>query len=214
MHKIDAFEFHELLLLLYAVVVGLVIGAQREYHSKSAGLRTLMLVCVGSCVFTLLSIHITTSTSDRIASNIVQGIGFLGAGAIFRDNDRINGLTTACTIWVVAALGMAIGAGYVWLALCATLVVLFVLQGLIYVEKRIEHWHRSRNYTVVQRYSQELVENLCRRFREEGLNPHITSISRDAGAVTVRIRATGTQEAHAKTQNALLADNAIERVQL
>lgn len=213
MHKIDAFEFHELLLLLYSVVVGLLIGVQREYHSKSAGLRTLLMVCVGSCVLTLLSIHISPSTPDRIASNIVQGIGFLGAGAIFRDNDRVNGLTTACTIWVTAALGMSIGAGYVWLAGCATLTVLFVLQSLIYVEKRIEHWHRSRFYTLTMAYEKDSVERLCRLFQKENLKPHVAGISRDGNGVTVRIRATGKNSSHQAITEALLADVAVLGIQ-
>lgn len=214
MHKIDAFEFHELLLLLYAVVVGLVIGAQREYHSKSAGLRTLMLVCVGSCVLTLLSIHVSPSTPDRIASNIVQGIGFLGAGAIFRDNDRVNGLTTACSIWVVAALGMAIGAGYVWLALCATLVVLFVLQSLVYVEKRIEHWHRSQFYTLTISREESNIAQLCQIFSEAGLKPHVVGITRNGNAITVRIRAAGKNSHHQNAIAALLAHTTITRMQV
>jgi putative Mg2+ transporter-C (MgtC) family protein len=88
-----------LLQLLMVIVVGGLIGAEREYHSKNAGFRTMILICLGSFLFTTFSIHISGSSSDRIASNIVTGIGFLGAGVIFKSDNRINGITTAATIW-------------------------------------------------------------------------------------------------------------------
>src|SRR3954464_9304347 len=100
------FASEDLLLIFLSIVVGLIVGAEREYKSKSAGLRTLMLVCVGSCTFTILSIKIGTAHPDRLAANIITGIGFLGAGAIFKDENKINGVTTACTIWITASLGM------------------------------------------------------------------------------------------------------------
>jgi len=84
-----------LLQLLMVVLVGGIIGAEREYHSKSAGFRTMILICLGSFLFTIFSIHITNGTPDRIASNIVTGIGFIGAGVIFKSDNRINGITTA-----------------------------------------------------------------------------------------------------------------------
>lgn len=85
--------------LALSLIIGAVIGAEREYRSKSAGLRTMVLVCVGSCLFTILSIRIGANTStDRIASNIITGIGFLGAGVIFKETNRVTGITTATTI--------------------------------------------------------------------------------------------------------------------
>ena len=98
--------------LALSIFAGGLIGAEREYVSKSAGLRTLMLICLGSCLFTICSdIMGKMSNSDRIASTIVTGIGFIGAGVIFKDDNRVKGLTTAAAVWVTAAIGMAIGAG-------------------------------------------------------------------------------------------------------
>jgi len=102
----------EILKLAIAVVVGGLIGTEREIQDKAAGFRTLILICVGVTLFTIFSLHIDPANSpSRIAANIVTGIGFLGAGAIMREGGCIAGLTTAALIWLVAALGMGIGAG-------------------------------------------------------------------------------------------------------
>src|SRR5512142_2466411 len=111
----------DLIKLGLAVVIGGVLGAEREYRDKAAGFRTLILITVGSALFTIFSISMDPGNSrTRIAANIVTGIGFLGAGAIIRENGRIGGLTTAATIWLSAALGMGIGAGELSFVLTAT----------------------------------------------------------------------------------------------
>lgn len=93
--------------LLIALGIGAIIGAEREYRSKSAGLRTMIMVSLSSCLFTMLSLKIGIDSPDRIAANILTGLGFVGAGVIFKDENRISGITTATTIWMTAALGMA-----------------------------------------------------------------------------------------------------------
>src|SRR5215213_8253285 len=113
--------------LLLVVLVGGAIGAERELRSKSAGFRTMILICLGSFLFTTFSIHITESSPDRIASNIVTGIGFLGAGVIFKSDNRVNGITTAATIWAVAALGMGIADGLYLIVAVSTVIVLAAL---------------------------------------------------------------------------------------
>jgi putative Mg2+ transporter-C (MgtC) family protein len=112
--------------LLATLLCGL-IGAEREYRSKSAGLKTMMMIGLGATLFTILSIKIGPTSQDRIASNIVTGIGFLGAGVIFKEENRVKGLTTACIIWIVAAIGMAVGSGYYEQAIGVTIVVLLAL---------------------------------------------------------------------------------------
>ena len=106
---------------LLAALWGGLVGIEREYRSKSAGFRTMILISIGSCFFTMMSVGIGPTNPDRIAANIVTGIGFLGAGVIFRGENRINGITTAATIWAVAAVGMGIGGGYYFAAGCGSL---------------------------------------------------------------------------------------------
>lgn len=134
-----------LLRLILALLLGAIIGAEREIRVHEAGMRTMALVSLGACLFQVISItgfadfmglpHIQVDPS-RVASYVVAGIGFLGAGSIFRMQDRVKGLTTAATIWTVAAIGLASGCGLLLEALAATLLTLIVLIGLRFVENR------------------------------------------------------------------------------
>ncbi len=138
--------------LVLAVIVGGAIGAEREYRSKSAGFRTLTLICLGATLFTILSEFIgARGAPERIASNVVVGIGFVGAGVIFKENTsgKVNGITTAAMIWVTAALGMAIGAGYLLIAAVAGGLVLLVLFVFSLVEGWIDRMNQIRNYKVI-----------------------------------------------------------------
>ncbi|HVU12534.1 MAG TPA: MgtC/SapB family protein [Phototrophicaceae bacterium] len=121
-------QFVAVFQLILAIVLGGLIGLDRERHQHNAGLRTHMLVCVGACLFTVLSKQaFPGGDPSRVASQILPGIGFLGAGTILKYGRNIRGLTTATSIWVTAAVGMAVGAGAWFLALCGTLLVWFVL---------------------------------------------------------------------------------------
>src|SRR6201994_1890695 len=125
--------------LLLAAFLGGVIGIDREYHHKPSGLRTNLLICFGAALFTFLSAVVAgegSTNKGQIASNIVQGIGFLGAGLILRNRDRVSGLTSAATVFAVASIGMACGAGLYVPATLATATVLIVLEGVGVIEKR------------------------------------------------------------------------------
>ena len=127
-----AITFHQILLrLLCASGLGAAIGVEREIHHRPAGIRTSMFVCMATALFTILSVEISRiygdTSSTRIASNIVQGIGFLGAGAILKDSAGLVGMTTAATIFAEAAIGMAAGGGLYAVAASATAIVLFGL---------------------------------------------------------------------------------------
>lgn len=115
--------------LLLAAGLGALIGYQRERASKPAGLRTHILICVGAALFTVASIYgFGTDDAARVASGIVAGIGFLGAGAIIRSGEGIvAGLTTAATIWAVAGIGLAAGAGLYLVSAVSTVIILIVL---------------------------------------------------------------------------------------
>src|SRR5690242_6798546 len=126
----------DLIKILLSLLIGSMIGAEREFRNKSAGFRTIILITLGSTLFTILSYRMGAHTApERIASNIVVGIGFLGAGVIFKNDDRISGLTTASAIWLAAALGMCIGNGYYTLSILITVLALFVLYGFTLMEK-------------------------------------------------------------------------------
>jgi putative Mg2+ transporter-C (MgtC) family protein len=133
-----------LLKLGLALLIGTLIGAEREYKNKSAGLRTLILICLGSALFTMISSTLgAENETGRIASNIVTGIGFLGAGAIMREGLTVSGLTTASSIWVTAALGMAVGAGEYYLAGFGTMIVLAVLTLFGYIQPLIDKYKKA-----------------------------------------------------------------------
>jgi putative Mg2+ transporter-C (MgtC) family protein len=112
-----------------SAILGALIGYEREYYHKAAGLRTHMLVCVGSALITLVSnFGFSQGDPTRIASSIITGIGFLGAGAIIIGKGNIKGLTTAATLWMVAGLGLAVGSGFYWGALMASALVIIILE--------------------------------------------------------------------------------------
>ena len=127
--------------LILAAGLGAAIGFEREMRQKSAGLRTNTLIAVGAALFTLMSIEMTEGNDadpTRIAAQIVTGIGFLGAGAIMRTDSGVQGLTTAATVWVNAAVGVAAGGGRYKLACIATAVTLLVLLALSPIERALD----------------------------------------------------------------------------
>jgi len=151
--------FEVLLFRVFLVImVGGIIGAEREFRSKSAGFRTMILICLGSFLFTIFSIHITQSSPDRIASNIVTGIGFLGAGVIFKSDNRINGITTAATIWAVAALGMGIADGAYVVVAVSTVIIMASLLLLTKLEGWIDRVNQSHTYKIVSVYKEDLLK--------------------------------------------------------
>ncbi len=130
-----------MLRLLLAAGLGAAIGIERELRRKPAGLRTNILIALGAALFTTMSIELGQGgkTPDRIAAQIVTGIGFLGAGAIMRSGHSVHGMTTAATIWVNAAVGVAAGAGEYAMASVATGITLVVLAALGPLEEYFEH---------------------------------------------------------------------------
>jgi putative Mg2+ transporter-C (MgtC) family protein len=126
--------------LLVACALGGLVGFEREVQHKAAGLRTNLLICMGSAFFTLLSGVLAGdagSNRGQVASNIVQGIGFLGAGLILHDRSRVTGLTSAASVWVIASIGMACGAGLYAPAIAAALLVIFALEVIGFLEHRV-----------------------------------------------------------------------------
>jgi len=131
--------------LLTASILGGVVGLEREWRHKASGLRTNMLMCLACAFFTILSAYLAGAVNpdkSRIASNIVQGVGFLGAGLILHTRSRVLGLTSAATVFVVASIGMACGAGLYVEAILATVIVLMALQMIGLMETKLP-WKQS-----------------------------------------------------------------------
>ncbi|MDO8588263.1 MAG: MgtC/SapB family protein [Armatimonadota bacterium] len=141
--------------LVLAGVLGALVGYERETHGRPAGLRTHMLVCMGSTVFTIVSVSFTGQSQDpaRIASQIVSGIGFLGAGTIIRQGSAVRGLTTAASLWTIAAIGMAVGVNWelATFAVVSAVVVFVVLGVITRVEHSLISHRRYRELTVIMK---------------------------------------------------------------
>lgn len=170
----DALKLVLLWKLLLATLLGGAIGFEREIAGKPAGLRTNILICVGAALFTHLSISIAQigftpdgrpyGDTTRIAAQIVSGIGFLGAGAILHAHGAVVGLTTAATIWVVAAVGAAVGAGAYVEGIGTSVLIILVLVGLRPVERNLLNRRRKVNATIrVQREVRfDVIEDIIR----------------------------------------------------
>jgi len=157
--------------LIIALIVGAIIGAEREYRSKAAGFRTVILVTLGSCLFTLLSIKLgSLDDKSRIAANIVTGIGFLGAGAIYRDKISIRGITTATTIWISAAIGMAIGCAQYELTVWVTSIVMIILLSFTWFQRVIDTVNQEKTYKVTFDDNVESILVLEKHFRAKDLD--------------------------------------------
>lgn len=186
-----------ILRLVIAGGLGSLVGAERERLMWAAGLRTHMLVCVGACLFMIVSAYgFAGVTGDkvildpsRVAAQVVSGIGFLGAGSILLRGDLIRGLTTAASLWSVAALGLAVGGGLYIEAAAATAIILIILAGI----KPIEKWIQYRNQTLRLRLRvssgklpleqlQQLLE-----IRERKISRYVCAPSTEAGVDEISI---------------------------
>jgi putative Mg2+ transporter-C (MgtC) family protein len=195
-----------------AILVGGVIGAEREFRDKAAGFRTLILITVGSTLFTIFSLSMEPEGSrTRIAANIVTGIGFLGAGAIVREHGRIGGLTTAATIWLSAALGMGIGAGELPFVVISTFAIIIIL----FVFPRLEIWidriRESRSYKIVISTSNaKNVDKIYERLEAYELKVAEHHQSKVGSTIVGTWHTVGSPQNHEKFVSAMLKDNEIE----
>lgn len=169
---IDIFRLELMLQLGLATVLGGAIGLERELGGKPAGLRTNILICLGSVLYTHISIALmgpNSSDPTRVAGQIVTGVGFIGAGTILHARGAIVGLTSAATIWVVAAIGVALGSGFYLEGIGTTLIVLAVLAGLGRIEKLVERQSMRRTVSVHARQGPTVLEDLESLVRRAGL---------------------------------------------
>jgi putative Mg2+ transporter-C (MgtC) family protein len=199
--------------LLVATVLGGIIGLERELSHKAAGLRTNLLICLGSAFFTLLSPVLAGETGTnrgQVASNIVQGIGFLGAGLILHNRDRVSGLTSAASVWVVASIGMACGAGLYAPALVATLTVILALLLVGFFEHRANLKMYPMIYEARGRDQTLMLESILTAMDKAG--QRLTGFENDAiGSLRrVTFTLTATKTRHQRIHADLLAQPAID----
>lgn len=205
----------DLIKLLVALVLGGIVGAERERHKKAVGLRTLILISVGSALFTIISTHMVGPDGEnpgRIAANIVSGIGFLGAGVILEERGRVVGLTTAATIWIAAALGMAAGAGEYVLASMTAAVVIIVLLLFTRLEDFLEISSEDRTYEITTKISWDKYKELKSLFKEHNLTINSYKQEKKGTYMVCTFEVMGPTKKHDKVVQKLLSDKDIKEV--
>lgn len=202
----------DLIKLGIAILVGGIVGAEREYRDKAAGFRTLILITVGSTLFTIFSLRMDPGfTQTRIAANIVTGIGFLGAGAIIREHGRIGGLTTAATIWLSAALGMGIGAGELSFVMISTLAIVVILLVFPRLEIWIDRIRESRTYRItISTTNIEEIDAILEALEACELQVYEHHQSKIGPTIVSTWHTIGSPKDHDKFVTAMLKDKKIE----
>ncbi len=200
-HIVEALRLATLGRLLLASVLGGIIGMEREMSGKPAGLRTVLLICVGATLFTELSIHLAELGASagggfrgdpaRLAAQIVPGIGFIGAGAILHGRGKVTGLTTAATLWTVTAIGIAVGSGAYLEAVGTTLLVLFTLFMLARFERWMARHRAHRRYVAAVGPERADYDRLEEALHQGKLTVRIEGIERRGETLEVHLRAVG-----------------------
>lgn len=187
-------EIKDMVAMVVSILCGGAIGFEREYKNKSAGFRTIILISLGSTIFTIVSQH-GAQTDDRISANIITGIGFIGAGVIFKDKISVHGLTTAAVIWTSAAIGMTTGIGYHALAFCLTLITLGVLLMVTRVERIIAQLQKEQFLSVTFRDPNfHQIGNLESVLQTKGLILERMEIAKDDDHLIVIFKVSGKKE--------------------
>jgi len=206
--RMDSHYLHYTIRLLFAMVMGGVLGLQREIEGKPAGMRTNMLMCLGSCLLMILSIEISHSTRQaadptRIAAQVMTGIGFLGAGAILKAKLSVTGLTSAATIWFVAAMGLVIGWGAYFLAILGTLLVFLVLAVLGRFEKLVGG--KQRRHILIFQYpiSSQRMTQAKRLIAEQRVHLEEIEVKREGGYAVVEMEYLASEAAHHRAVEAI-----------
>ncbi|HYL21980.1 MAG TPA: MgtC/SapB family protein [Gemmatimonadales bacterium] len=205
----EALHLGVMLQLGLAVLLGGAIGLERELAGKPAGLRTNILICVGATLFTLMSVQLAFEgpghgDPTRVAAQIATGVGFIGAGTILHARGAVTGLTSAATIWVVAAIGIAVGAGAYIDALGTTALVMVVLYGLGYVE-RFAGRHSTRSHVLIHaRPEPQALEELEILVRRAGVEIERTESRRENVDLVIELDLRGPRRLHEQAMISIL----------
>lgn len=211
---IEIFRLDLMLQIGLATLLGGAIGLERELGGKPAGLRTNILICIGSVLYTHLSIAMAGSNTDptRVAGQIVTGVGFIGAGTILHARGAVVGLTSAATIWVVAAIGVALGSGYYLEGLGTTLAVIVVLQGLGRVESFVERQSARSSVTIHARPGPTVLEELETVVRRTGLDILNVASRQENVDLVVEFQMRGPKRLHDQVMIGLLHHDKVRTV--
>ena len=183
-----------LIKVFLALVLGGALGLERQYHDKPAGFATNCLICLGAMLFTVLSEFMSLQDGDpgRIAAQVVTGVGFIGAGSILRDGNKISGLTTAAGVWLVAAIGMAVGYGqYFWASVCAA-AILVVQLGVRKTLKLMEFVKRYDTFYVTCDPSWKVVDKIIHQIEAQNVTILKSEVSKQDNRFHVSLVATFT----------------------
>ena len=201
--------------LLMACLLGAAVGLEREVNRKAAGVRTNLLICMGAAFFTLLSAVLAGDANPdkgRVASNIVQGIGFLGAGLILHNRSRVSGLTSAASVFVVASIGMACGAGLYAAAAVATAIVIVALEAVGFLERRANLKIYPMVYETRGSDQTQMLESILDAMDKSG--ERLTGVERDTIGELQRVSfpLVATPKQHERLSNRLRAEPGIDLV--
>ncbi|MFA5162242.1 MAG: MgtC/SapB family protein [Elusimicrobiales bacterium] len=180
-----------------STALGGIIGLEREFHEKPAGFRTNIIICLGATVFTIASLAIGAKYNQdpgRIAAQVVTGVGFLGAGAIMRDGNRISGLTTAAGIWLVSAIGMAVGYGYYLLAVATVGLTILAQIYFIRLEGFFRKFLRFQTVSLKCAANWDTLHDCERRMTEAGVRIESCKVKKEGGSFDVDYRISGTSQ--------------------
>jgi putative Mg2+ transporter-C (MgtC) family protein len=203
---VQALRLELWLQVILATVLGGAIGMERELSGKPAGLRTNILICVGATLFTVLSIKLSLGRGDpaRVAAQILPGVGFIGAGTILHARGSITGLTSAATIWVVAAIGMALGSGAYTDAIGTAVLVMLILLGLGNLEKLIARKSTYSHLVIHAKPEMSAVEDLESLMRRSGLEVARVESRRENVDLVVEFELRGPKRLHDQAKLAIL----------
>ena len=196
--------YTDIIKIAVAFVLGALLGLEREYRSKPAGFRTLIMITVGATVFTILSYRIGSGTPDRIAANIITGIGFIGAGVIFKEGMKVSGMTTASTIWIAAAIGMAVGYGAYYLAAGVTVLVLIILMLLAKLETSFDRFHQVKFYKISFCADDYTVDELEKNIFQLGINFKKNNVLKSNNEIVVFYKIGANQQQYQQLDNYLM----------
>jgi putative Mg2+ transporter-C (MgtC) family protein len=203
-----------LIRLILAAVLGGLIGIERELKHKPAGLRTNMFICFGAALYTILSFRFSAASPDRIAANIIPGIGFIGAGSILHSRGSVSGLTTAATIFVVASIGMAAGGGEYLPAIFATAVILIALNVLGWFERRFNLKSSLMSYAVVTKHPEPALTEINRILDARRLLMKTVQMGGTEGNHRIQFTVEGKHRDHTLVVEELRKSANLERVEL